>query len=325
MRSQVYEQILTKQGVAFDYQERVALLDIDLAKGLRNQARLENPLDEELIPQYMQMSKDGMEAPAVVLARTGKGRWVPVDGNQRLAATDRLGKKTHDAYLLQTNDPLVIDRLTWAFNNLVNGKRISQAEAVQHAVSMVQKYDYSPATVAKEYGIPKWLVERTLRLNKLHEVLDRNKVKRTASLTDSKLEEMRSLLELGEDILAKAAGAVGEIGLNEEEVVGLVHEVKKARNHNDKLKVIDDFAASEAAAVRRAETKGGSVKRITPLPRDVLARKVHDLLRHMENYEKAALKPVGPEYKKVRENAFDLCNRFISLFGFGALLREESA
>lgn len=43
MRVNIYEHALTRQGVTFSYQEKVPLGEIDTAKGMRNQARLEQP------------------------------------------------------------------------------------------------------------------------------------------------------------------------------------------------------------------------------------------------------------------------------------------
>ena len=66
MKNPQYEQALTKQGVSFTYLERVELDEINIAKGLANQARLLKPLDEELVEQYALAMKEGDSFPPLV-------------------------------------------------------------------------------------------------------------------------------------------------------------------------------------------------------------------------------------------------------------------
>src|ERR1700724_605455 len=152
MQCRIYEQALNKQGLAWRYEEKVLLKDIDLAKGLRNQARLECPSDESLIASYAEAKKNGDQFPPPVLWRPGQGRWIPIDGNQRLAADAKLGCGKTDAYIVDCKDEQVVDRLTWTFNNLVNGKRLSQEEALEHAVTFVRKYAMKAEVAAKAWG-----------------------------------------------------------------------------------------------------------------------------------------------------------------------------
>ncbi len=58
MRNPIYEQALAKQGLEWHYEEKILLEDIDTAQGLRNQARLELPLDTDLVASYAEAKKD---------------------------------------------------------------------------------------------------------------------------------------------------------------------------------------------------------------------------------------------------------------------------
>lgn len=51
MRLSIYETVLTKLGLDWTYNEYVPMSDINLVKGLKNQARLEAPLDNDLVEQ----------------------------------------------------------------------------------------------------------------------------------------------------------------------------------------------------------------------------------------------------------------------------------
>ena len=298
MRNPTYEQALEKQGFSWHYEEMILLEDIDLAKGLKNQARLEMPVDEQLIEQYARAMQDGDKFPAVVLWRkTNRHKWQPIDGNQRLAALGKNRENQTDAYVVESADEQVVDRLTWTFNNLVNGKRLSQAEAMEHAASFVRKYGMEVAAAAKEWGIAKSTLAGVLRVREVRDALDRANVKRSPTLTDDKMARLAALSTIGEDVMVKACEVVGKTGASIADVAGMLKDVGRAKTVPEKLKVLQDFAESEGARTRAVETKGG---RINPgvLPRDQLAKLLRQALSVMEDHPaKAALRhPAGEKF-----------------------------
>ncbi len=324
MRNATYEQALTKQGITFTYHENISLEDIDRAKGIRNQARLLVPIEDELVSSYALAYQDGMEFPPLVLHRFGKGRYVPVDGNNRLAACEKIKRLSHDAYVVEVQDQMVVDRLTWTFNNLVNGKRLGKEECLEHAISFCQKYGYTQEASAKEWGLPLYTVRKAVRANKLREVLQRHGVKKMPN--DNNLDRLSPLEAVGEDVFVAAATVVAESGVGEQECLDLVRSVKQARTNEAKLKAVDDFAKSEFVKQRRAETKGGRVQPPRPMPRNQLKRLVEQANRLFEDYpEPTALRTPKPEYKQAREDAALLANRLITLYGLGALLNGQEA
>jgi hypothetical protein len=326
VKNSVYEQALTKQGVAFTYHESVDIADIDTARGLRNQARLVNPIEEELVEQYAAAYRDKMEFPPVVLWRPGKGRFTPIDGNNRLAACAKAKKKWHDAYVVECADRQVVDRLTWTFNNLVNGKRLSREECVEHAVSFVLKYGYPSKQAATEWGVPEWVVTRNVRTSQLRDTLRTHNVKVPANFPEEHINTLGPLKQVGEDLFVKAAKVAIDTGIGQKECEDLVKQVKGAKTSDAKVKVIDDYADSPIAKQRRAETKGGRVRVPQPLPRTQLARLLQLMQRLFEDYPaKEALRPPGPEYKTAREVAADVADRLIVLFGLGATVGKEAS
>lgn len=325
MRNPTYEQAISKQGLEWEYKESILLEDIDREKGLRNQARLENPLDAELVDTYAEAKKAGHEFPPPVLWRPGRGRWIPVDGNQRLAADVKNKARFTDAYVVVCPDQQVIDRLTWTFNNLVNGKRLSQAETLEHAIAFVRKYGVEAKAAAKEWGLPLAALYAALKVREVSDVIDKHKVRRTPSLTDDKLRNLSPLLTVGEDILAKAAAAVSDGGSSVEQVKQLTKDVSRARTTADKVKVVEDFRQSEPFRLSRANTKGGTT---TPriLPRDRLLSAMRQVQRLLEDYpDKSALLPVGDQYKAGRDIALDVTDGLTVLFGLGARPRRGAA
>lgn len=325
MRNPVYEQALTKQGVEFDYVEKLAIGEIDTLKGLRNQARLEMPIDKELVALYREAMKQKADFPPVVLWRPGKGRWIPVDGNQRLAACGECGRKWIDAYLLKTTDQMIADRITWSFNNHVNGKRITPEEALQHAVSFVRKYGMSQEAAAKEWGVSQHKIRSTIRVLTLREKLEEQEVKGLNRLDDEKLFKIAPLEKAGDDVLALGAAAVIENGLTHDQCNEIVKRVGEARTHDKKVEAIVEFTKSEPVLVRKAETKGGAVQ-AKPLPRHRLADLQKKLWRLLEDHEPIALRPVGKEsFKKAREEAQDIVARLVAIYGLGSVTPKEEA
>ncbi len=327
MRNPTYEQAMTAQSVGFTYHESILLEDIDVGKGLRNQARLLNPIEDELVESYAQADRDGMDFPPLVLWRPGKGRYIPVDGNNRLAAYTRNRRKETDAYVLETQDVQVADRVTWTFNNAVNGKRLSKEECVAHAVSFVGKYSMSQEQAAKEWGVPLAAVRVAVRSNRLKDILAAHGVKKVPD--DRNLERLGALESAGEDVLVAAATVVVESGAGPKECDQLVKEVRAGRTHEAKIKAVDEFAQSEFIRQRQAETRGGKIKPQVKPPREQLKEHVHKAVllvtRFNDKDRKDALKPAPHEYKGCRAEAAELCNHLITLYGLGALLREETA
>lgn len=322
MRNPTYEQALAKQGLGFEYAEQVPLDNIDASKGLRNQARLECPLDEGLVDRYAACMRDGDQFPPLVLWRPGRGAWIPVDGNQRLAAAAKAKRKTFDAYLLETKDQMVADRISWVFNNLVNGKRLSLEESLQHAVSFVRKYGMDCKQAAKEWGVPDWKVRNEVRLLELKDALGRQNVRRLPP--DEKLVRIASVEKAGEDVLALAAAAVAENGLTPKQCDEMAAQVSRAKTHEAKLQAVAEYAVSEEAKAQKEITKGGrSAPKV--LPRDRLAQLVSQCVNVVEQFPAGTLRPQPKaKYDACRQKAMDLVVSLTAIYGLGALPQEEA-
>lgn len=326
MRNSSYEQALDKQGVTWIYQDVVTISDIDRDRGLRNQARLEGPLDEELVEQYRELDRSGSEAPAVVLWRPGRGRFVPIDGNNRLDAKAKNGKTVTDAYIVQHNDPQIIDRLTWTWNNLVNGKRLSQEECLQHAITFVRKYSMSIQEAAKQWGVSKWKVQNAIQVQDVKDILNKNNVRINKSLTDHRILKVIGVRACGEDLLVKACEAISSAYVTDEEILRLAQDVRAKSTHEAKLKVIESFTASERFKTAKAASKGGTIQPPRPTEADQLMRAVRQVNRILDrNPDKKSLQHSGTEFKRDREEVKDMLDRMIGVFGLGATLEAGTS
>lgn len=328
MRNPTYEQALKRQGVEFTYHESIDIEDINLPRGLQNQARLVAPLIDELVESYAAAYKDGVEFPAVVLHRVAgsRAKYLPVDGNNRLHACLKVGKKWHDAYVLDVADQQVVDRICWTFNNAVNGLRLTREECMEHAVTFVQKYGRSTAEAAREWGLSKGMVERRLRSDRLADICRKNGVKKLPE--PNVLERLTPLEKIGEDVLCAAATVIANSGTGKDGADMILEGVKNAKTHEQKIKAVDDFARSEFARQRQAETKGGRVLPPRPTPRVMFYRLIQQINKMHNTYAsdpKAALRPPGAEFKAWREEVREAATILITLAGLGAVPREEAS
>ena len=318
MRSELYEQALTKQGVEWEYLEKFDLEDIDGAKSLRNQARLEEAVDQDLVDQYALAMKDGDQFPPLVIWKPNRGRYILIDGNQRLQAMRKLDRKRHDVYVVKTTDEMIVDRITWSFNNLVNGKRLSPAEALAHAVSWVRKYGRTIKEASQEWRLAVHKITRAVRVAEVRDSLHRSNVPHISRLSDDMLDTLAPLKTFGEDLLVAGAKLVTENGLAGKEAERMVKDVSTAKTSEAKKQALEEAAVSEPVRNRRAETKGGTVK-VATSPRSRFLSLLRQLGRMLEDYPaKGVLRPpAGEEFEQTRDTAGDVVDRLVALFGLG--------
>lgn len=327
MRNPIYEQALRKQGVQFEYVESVPDDEINWTRGKQMQARL-LPLDQTLIDEYALMFEQGFEPPPLLLWKHHKSLLVPLDGNQRGAANAFLPKskkrKAWSAYIVNLDDLMVVDRLCWQFNNMVNGRRLSYEECMNHAVTFVRKYNQPESSAAKEWGVKVWELTAKVREMNLRDMAAKNSIN-TDNVPQATLLVLNPLTLLGEDIAIKAIKTVAEAGVGQSEAKELAQNVAKAKTNEAKHKVIDEFASSEKTQRTRAETKGGRMRvRPSRLPRTSLQLHADNCHSLLGKFEDAAFKPVGKDdIKEYREKWLEIVNRVISIYGLGSKLTGQ--
>lgn len=317
-RNSHYEAALTKQGVQWQYVDRLELDEIDAAKSLRNQARLDMPLDEELVESYRSSYKAGDDFPPLVVWRTSsRAKYLLIDGNQRYAAATKAGRKTLDVYAVECTDEMVINRITWSFNNIVNGKRLSEEEALKHAVTWVRKYGRDAKEAAKEWGVPYWKVNRKAKTEEIHAVLNAHNIQHVDRITDDIASKIAPLMAAGEDVLALGATVITYNGLSNTEVAAMMSEAQRARTSQGKMEVLANYNQRPEVVNRRAETKGGTIKVTRPDHRTRFRSLLLQLRNLLEDHGRAVRPPAGEAFTEVQDVAGDVIDRLRVLFGLG--------
>ncbi|HZU75522.1 MAG TPA: hypothetical protein VFA70_02090, partial [Dehalococcoidia bacterium] len=262
------ERFLDQRHVPWRYEPAIPLDEFDIEGGLRNQARLDTPLDTDLAVEYGQAMELGGEFPAVVGVRRPHGLILPVGGNHRLAAARLIGRAAFDCYLLETTNELVIARLTRSLNS-IEGKRPNRAEALAQAEYFVRHLGQTRADAAAALGIPVTWIERHLAVSETIERL--GDYGGTAAARAAKW----SLARLGaipnDTVLKAAATLVVESRLTSGEVEDLVKRVRAERTEAAQLAAVQQLAQRPDLVERRVLTRGGAT-RPPRLPKSELFR-----------------------------------------------------
>lgn len=322
MRDQIYENALNNAGVKWEYVERVPLDQINNGKSLANQARIEEPIDNVLVADYMEAMKPprNEEFPAIVLWRSGpRVMWQTIDGNQRRTAKQRLGMTHTDAYIVLNDDPRVIDELTWTFNDKVNGKRLSKTECLEHAVTYHARYGGTVKDVARRFGVGESTLAHRIGINRAREMLREKGRKVNPSVTDEHIKGLKGLIDLGEDLFVAAFDVTNQAGLTTTEVDDLYKEVRHAKTTEERAKVIDNFAQSDRVTERKAETKGGKTQIKPNAPREKHDRLLKEFDRLIDEYSWTALKPYSSDFKTQQKRALRVARFLVQNYGLGTL------
>ena len=159
---QRYEAWFRANGINYRYLPDVQLSRIDKQAGLRNQARLTEVLDDDLVLRYSLAMEAGAQFPPLTVHDTGV-RFVPIDGNHTLAACDLAGRTSHDVYIVDEADSYTIAWMTRLMNSAVGGKTPSPEENLRQAVQLVMQFNKSAVEIATRAHLKPRLVEQAVR------------------------------------------------------------------------------------------------------------------------------------------------------------------
>ncbi len=252
------EAFLKERGVKFTIKS-VSLKDTLVNEGLKNNARLEKPLDDDTVTDYGMAMEQGKPFPMPAVHHRRNG-YFPLSGNHRVAAADLVGDRTYDAYQIDTDDALVLDDIIRVANRW-HGRRQSREEALRHAHSQMTQFSLTAGQAAEKFGIPEKSLQRFIRADKIAVKLQLLGVTQAARFASGPLLKLGQL-EHSDTVLRESAKVSLKYDLGAGEIDKLVEEVKDAPNEESKkLAAIGRFA-SKIDAKRRA---GGDERKQRPL------------------------------------------------------------
>lgn len=323
MRNSIYEQALVRLGVEYEYLDSVPLEQINYTRGKQMQARL-SPLDLTLVDEYRGMLLDGSEPPPLILHRPGRGLYVPLDGNQRVEAKRTAPKKFQgpfDAYVVKTDDQMVVERVCWQFNNFVNGRRLSYEECMAHAVTFCRKYGQPQTQTAKDWGVKAHELSAKVKELDLRELAAKHRVD-LSNVKNDTVFLLSPLQTIGEDLFLDAARTVRDTGASADDVRELLKDVKAAKTVENRKRLVSEFKDTPKLKQRKAETKGGRVT-VGALPRQQLQKLIARLEALLDEYEVDAFRPLKQDRDRAAGAAMTVCNELIQVYGLGSLLKGQ--
>lgn len=244
------ESFLTDKAVVFEFKADLPIDQFDLDRSLKNQARINQVLNEPQVETYVEAMKRGDVFPGV-LCYKDQGKYIAIDGNHRLQAAKIAGKKTVPAYIIDPKtDPKTIVLMTYEAN-AKHGLPNSVDERIRHAIYMV-KNGTTQETAAARLNVTKAQLSRAYAKVKADDRAE------TVGLLRSKWEALPNQVRtrLGalqsDETFSKATDFVIRAKFNSEEVDDLVVRLNKERSTVKQSALIDDMVAANRERIQES-------------------------------------------------------------------------
>jgi hypothetical protein len=284
MQDPKVEKWLADHKLTFSYTDKLPLDSVVVDAQAKENIRLTDELEEDLVVRYGVALENGADFPGIVVFKDGKGKHGLISGWHRTEA-HRLAERTViPAYVvaLDATDGLLISVLRRTANTL-EGKTLSMAEAIQHGYYLVGQ-GYKIADAARLLNLPGKRLENYVAANKTRLRLAKLEGTQDVALPVSVLSSMRTLPDAQ---LREVALLSHEARLTTDTTMELIHQVKESE---DWRRTLTDWRQRLASEISR--TKGGGVR-----PPGAAIRRLPTTLQQVERLiqrggeEAASLRP----------------------------------
>lgn len=256
MQDQKTENWLKKEGVEFTYRSKVKISLIDQARSSSNQARIGEPIIEELVESYALAMGQGDEFPAVVAYESHDGKHVLIDGNHTVMALRRIGRKVLDAYVVHSDDAYTIDVLTRTAN-CKEGLRESMDKRLEHAKWTVRHYGRPIKEVAARFQVSNRRLSSELRIDETLLRLTKLGID-TKPLTKTTVERVGSIND--DPVVVEAINVAVAAGLTTDEINRLVADINAVSSQAQRLGEVQKLR--EDPDIQQRIRLGGRKKRM---------------------------------------------------------------
>lgn len=234
---------LREWNLDYRVEAQFPLSDIEVQNEAQVRA-VSNIAPTQRIEEYRQQMANGAIFPPVLLRETG-GKPLLVDGNTRLAAARRVGRKTFPAIVVDTKTPEMALILAAAVNQM-GGERLTAAEAHEAALLMM-KQGYPDNAIARELGrdlsqVRRWRNQQ--EATKRAETLNLSpQVKQLSAGALGQLANIRY-----ETPFVELTKLFADVRPNEKNAREMVQQVNQAASDEEAVKVIQDLREDLAPA-----------------------------------------------------------------------------
>lgn len=255
MQSNKTERFLKKEGAEYRL-KTIDISDVDLPASELNQARLAEPIIEELIERYTLALGNGDEFTPIIVYKITK--YVIIDGNHRLRAYIRAGKSRIKVYLVTNSYPALISKLTRIANRKLNGEGQSDNDVIAQAKWFHRTQDMTISEVAAEWDIKPGRLSDALRfesgnLRLSRHGIDYTKLSKTAVLRLSSIDD--------DSVMSELAHLAIDAKLTSIEITDIITAMKTKRSEKERAKVIKNFRERPEILTRNRTGTGNSKNR----------------------------------------------------------------
>lgn len=250
---------LQERSMEAEFVEQFPLNEIDMQHSLKNQARLVEPIQEELVTQYAADMGNGDEFPPIVLWKNRDAHIIVSGIHRTLAALS--AQVNLDAFVLTTDDRRAVSVLTYEANS-THGRATTENERVQQALFLVDG-GLSQSEAARLLHVSQKMISRYVQIRRGRERLKAVGFRRPDRLTDSSVFRLESLRS--DEVLKLAATLVRDASLNTTAVNDLVTRLMKERTDAGQLAIIE--AERKTLKPTIGAKMGGIVKLPQPIRR----------------------------------------------------------
>jgi len=244
----VVEEWLESFSVDWDYKPAFAMSKIDLKESVRNQARLDNPLDEDRVELIAEGIENGDKIPPVV-GYLKNNKLILIDGNHRVNAWELCGSKTVPVYVVKEANVEVLTEMTYQAN-AKHPTPNTQEERIQHAIFMVQQ-GRSQIDAAGTMNVKVLELQRAWAKTEV----ERRALAVGVSIREWSKVSVSSKVRINalknDDVFAKCVTVVSEIKLPTEEVSKLVADVNRKRTNESQLALLDSFRKDHREEIKK--------------------------------------------------------------------------
>lgn len=245
---------LDEMAVPWTFEPEVFLSAIDVDGGLRNQARVAEPLDGDTVERYVAAMREGAVFPPCLLRKRGRKRHLPLGGNHRIAAAKTAGRDAVSGYLVEVTDESATALMYG--DNIRHGLPPSRAERIQMAVHLHEACGYNQRSAAAAVGLGQPAVSLALK--------DRESTRRAEDLevgasfralpqaARNRLAPLRS-----DPVFAEAVELVAGTRMPADDVVDLAKRLQDARSDKEALRIVGIERDERIAAMQEVAAKGG--------------------------------------------------------------------
>jgi hypothetical protein len=253
------EEWLKTFGVGYTYHAEIALASVVIDKATKEQIRLTEVLDEELVQRYALALESKADFPGIILfplrdaSKSSTKAYGLINGWHRCEAYSLAERKRIPAYVVDVHDTLMIAVLRRTANTL-EGKGQSPEERMEHAVWLTTQ-GYTSADASRFMMVPaKRLGDRLLFDNVRLRLAQGGMALDDLGLS---VQAVARMSRLRDQFLPPVATLAHEARLTNDATLELIRQVREAPSDLGATKIISDWRERYKLDIQ--QTRGGRV------------------------------------------------------------------